>query len=66
VPTAVREVAEQDVIAAVDALVQSLQTERRRLARRLDDMERQLLALNGKLNASEPRLGEIRSHAGPR
>lgn len=65
-PTAVREVAEQDVIAAVDALVQSLQTERRRLARRLDDMERQLLALNGKLNASEPRLGEIRSHAGPR
>ena len=65
-PTAVREVAEQDVIAAVDALVQSLQTERRRLARRLDEMERQLLALNGKLNASEPRLGEIRSHAGPR
>lgn len=65
-PTAVREVAEQDVIAAVDALVQSLQTERRRLARRLDDMERQLLALNGRLNASEPRLGEIRSHAGPR
>jgi hypothetical protein len=63
VSTVVRDVAEQDVIAAVDALVQSLQTERQRLARRLDDMERQLLALNGKLNASEPRLGDIRSHA---
>ena len=61
--TAVRQTAEQDVIAAVDALVQSLNTERQRLAQRLADMERQLLALNGKLNASEPRLGDIRSHA---
>ena len=61
--TAVREVAEQDVIAAVDALVQSLHTERQRLARRLDDMERQLLALHGRLNASEPRLGDVRSQA---
>ena len=64
--TAIREVAEQDVIAAVDALVQSLNTERQRLARRLDDMERQLLALNGRLNASEPRLGDIRAHPGAR
>ena len=63
VRTAVPDVVEQDVIAAVDALVQSLHTERQRLARRLDDMERQLLALNGKLNASEPRLGDVRSHA---
>jgi hypothetical protein len=66
VRTAVKELAEHDVIAVVDALVQSLNTERQRLARRLDDMERQLLALNGKLNASEPRLGDIRSHAGAR
>jgi hypothetical protein len=66
VRTAARQVAEQDVIAAVDALVQSLNTERQRLARRLDDMERRLLALNGRLNASEPRLGDIRAHAGAR
>ena len=61
--TVVREAAEQDVIAAMDALVQSLHTERLRLAQRLADMERQLLALNGKLNAAEPRLGDIRWHA---
>ncbi len=61
--TAVREAAQQDVIAAVDALVQSLHTKRHRLARRLDDMERELRALTGKLNASEPRLRDIRSHA---
>lgn len=61
--TAVREAAQQDVITAVDALVQSLHAERLRLARRLDDMERALQALIGKLNASEPRLGDIRSHA---
>lgn len=61
--TAVREAAQQDVITAVDALVQSLHAERLRLAGRLDDMERALQALIGKLNASEPRLGDIRSHA---
>jgi predicted RNase H-like nuclease (RuvC/YqgF family) len=63
VRTAVSEAAQQDVIAAIGALVQSLQTERQRLARRLDDMERELQALAGRLNACEPRLGDIRSHA---
>lgn len=61
--TAVSEAAQQHVITSVDELVQSLHAERRRLARRLDDMERALQALIGKLNASEPRLGDIRSHA---
>jgi chromosome segregation ATPase len=56
--------AQQDLIASVDALVQSLRTERQRLARRLDDMERELQAMTGKLNACEPRLGDIGSRAG--
>jgi len=63
---AVRETAQQEVIAAVDVLVQSLHTKRERLARRLADMERELQALTGKLNASEPRLRDIRSHASVR
>jgi ribosome-associated translation inhibitor RaiA len=66
VRTAVREAAQQDMITAVDHLVESLHAQRRRLARRLDDMERALQTLTGKLNASEPRLGDIRSHASRR
>ena len=54
------------MIAAVDVLVQSLHTKREQLARRLADIERELQALTGKLNASEPRLGDIRSHASVR
>ena len=61
--TAVSETAQHDVITAVGELVQSLHAKRQRLARRLDDMERALQALTGKLNACEPRLGDIRSHA---
>ncbi|MEX2145407.1 MAG: hypothetical protein WED01_00165 [Candidatus Rokuibacteriota bacterium] len=64
--TAVRDATQQDVIAAVEALVESLDVGRRRLARRFDDMERELQALTGRLNASEPRLRDIRSHAGSR
>ena len=64
--TAIREAAQQDVIAAIDARVESLQAERRRLARRLDDMERDLRALIGKIDACEPRLRDIRSHASTR
>lgn len=56
--------AQQDLIASVDALVQSLRTERQRLARRLDNMERELQAMAGRLNACEPRLGDIGSRAG--
>jgi predicted RNase H-like nuclease (RuvC/YqgF family) len=66
VRTAVPETAEQEVIAALDARVQSLHTERQRLARRLADMERALQALTGKLDACEPRLRDIRSHASAR
>jgi Skp family chaperone for outer membrane proteins len=66
VRTAVSESPPQDVIAAVSALVQSLQKERQRLARRLDAMEREVQALAGKLDACEPRLGDIRSHASVR
>ena len=64
--TAVGETAEHEVIAAVDVLVQSLHTKREQLARRLADIERELQALTGKLNASEPHLGDIRSHASVR
>jgi Skp family chaperone for outer membrane proteins len=66
VRTVVSEAAQQDVIAAVGALVQSLQTERQRLAERLAAMEREVQALSRKLDACEPRLGDIRSHAGVR
>ena len=60
--TAAGQTAEHEVIAAVGVLVQSLHTKREHLARRLADMERELQALTGKLNAAEPHLGDIRSH----
>jgi chromosome segregation ATPase len=66
VRTAVGQTAEHEVIAAVDVLVQSLHTKREHLARRLADIERELQALTGKLNAAEPHLGDIRSHASVR
>ena len=51
----VTDTATQSVLVRLNVLMVSLQTERRRLASRLDDIEAQLVRLSSAVAAQEPR-----------